>query len=330
MTYIHLVVGMAMLLTGAANLVDATVAIARRTRISLLVLAAIVVGLSATELYISLSMAITGKGDMSIGNVIGSNLCNNMMVVGIVALICSFRVTSANLRRDIPFSFVATLVVMLLCMDFLTGDGGIAGIDRIDGIVLLVVYALYVGYIAMKTRRAEITRAGGGIDPPAGDDYLSTPDTFYTGKPLKLLVPSAIVALAVLLVGGDMMLDAVIEIAHEMGVSEKAIAITVMSIGKTLPEIATCSIAAYKRVPQVALANVFAENVYNMLVILGIAALARPIVVEQVDIMDFSILLLGAALTTFFAFVSPRKRIGKPEGATLLLIYVTYIVWLFI
>ena len=315
MTYVLLVVGMLMLLFGASNLVDAIVAIAKRTRISLLVLAAIVVGLSATELYISLSMALTGKGDMSIGNILGSNLCNNMMVVGIVGLICTFRVTSQNLRRDIPFSFVATLVVMLLCMDSLSGQAAFNSVDRKDAVILLLLYAFYIGYIVRKSKK---------------DIPLTVSDTFYTGKPLKILLPTAIVSLIILLTGGEMLLDAAIEIAYQVGISEKAISISVLSIGKTLPEIATCSIAAYKRVPQVALANVFAENVYNMLVILGLAALSRPIVLEQVNITDFSVLLLAAALTTYFVFFSHRKKIGRPEGAVLLSIYIGYIVWLLI
>lgn len=320
MVYLSLVAGTCLLLLGAGVLVDTTVAIARRTRISLLVLAAVVVGLSSTELYLSLSTALGGRGDMSIGNVLGSNLCNNMLVVGVAALICSFRIRSDNLRRDIPLSFAATLLVMLLCMDSLFG-GDSNGLSRTDGVALLLAYAVYVSCIVAWTRR------GGARGQEAGEAQAAT---FFTGKPLKLLVPAAMASLAVLLVGGDMMLDAAVEIAFSLDIPEKVIAITVMSIGKTLPEIATCSIAAWKRVPEVALANVFGENVYNMLVILGLAAVVRPIEAHDVDVADFGMLLLAAALTVFFGFISHRRRFGRVEGSVLLIAYFSYIIWLFV
>lgn len=337
MTYILLVVGMVMLLFGAGSLVDATVAIAQRTRIALFITAVVIVGLSSTELYLSFSTAVMGKGDMSVGNVLGSNLCNNMLVLGIVSMICTFSIRHRGIRRDIPFSFVATLTVMLLCMDSVFACSDSNEISRGDGAVFLLVFAAYAAYVLFAERRARgrgkalhdthIYKCENDVD--AGM-YSDAPATFFTGKPMKVLVPSAIIGLVILLVGGDMMLDAAVTIAYEWGVSEKVISITVMSIGKTLPEIATCSIAAAKRVPEVALANVFGENIYNMLFILGLSATVRPIEVRDVSLSDFGMLLFAAALTFFFAFVTERRRFGRLEGTVLIAAYVLYIAHLFI
>lgn len=321
MTYIILIAGLCLLLLGADKLVDSSVAIAQKAKISNFIIGITIVGMgtSSPELFVSLSSAIAGKGDLALGNVLGSNICNTLLILGTTAIILPFAITRPNLRRDIPFAIFTSVIVMLLCLDNIFPHIDDNEIGRIDGIFLLFLFAAYMGYTVLASKQR------GGID--AESEELQSP-TFFTGKPLWLLIPSAVVSLAVLLYGGNLFLDSAVEIATELGLSEKVISLTIVAIGTSLPELITCIIAARKGNPQLALGNVLGSNVFNVLFILGISAVFSPIVLQGINLLDFGMLILGSILTFVFAFTLRKRIIDRAEGAILVALYVGYMAYL--
>lgn len=320
MTYIILIAGLCLLLLGADKLVDSSVAIAQKAKISNFIIGITIVGMgtSSPELFVSLSSAIAGKGDLALGNVLGSNICNTLLILGTTAIILPFAITRPNLRRDIPFAIFTSVIIMLLCLDNIFPHIDDNEIGRIDGIFLLFLFAAYMGYTILASRR--------GGDAESEDEQQSP--TFFTGKPLWLLIPSAVVSLAVLLYGGNLFLDSAVAIATELGLSEKVISLTIVAIGTSLPELITCIIAARKGNPQLALGNVLGSNVFNVLFILGISAVFRPIVLQGINLLDFGVLILGSILTFVFAFTLRKRIIDRAEGAILVALYVAYLAYL--
>ena len=320
MTYIILIAGLCLLLLGADKLVDSSVAIAQKAKISNFIIGITIVGMgtSSPELFVSLSSAIAGKGDLALGNVLGSNICNTLLILGTTAIILPFAITRPNLRRDIPFAIFTSVIIMLLCLDNIFPHIDDNEIGRIDGIFLLFLFAAYMGYTILASKR--------GGDAESEDEQQSP--TFFTGKPLWLLIPSAVVSLAVLLYGGNLFLDSAVAIATELGLSEKVISLTIVAIGTSLPELITCIIAARKGNPQLALGNVLGSNVFNVLFILGISAVFRPIVLQGINLLDFGVLILGSILTFVFAFTLRKRIIDRAEGAILVALYVAYLAYL--
>lgn len=320
MTYIILIAGLCLLLLGADKLVDSSVAIAQKAKISNFIIGITIVGMgtSSPELFVSLSSAIAGKGDLALGNVLGSNICNTLLILGTTAIILPFAITRPNLRRDIPFAIFTSVIIMLLCLDNIFPHIDDNEIGRIDGIFLLFLFAAYMGYTILASKR------GGDVE---SEDEQQSP-TFFTGKPLWLLIPSAVVSLAVLLYGGNLFLDSAVAIATELGLSEKVISLTIVAIGTSLPELITCIIAARKGNPQLALGNVLGSNVFNVLFILGISAVFRPIVLQGINLLDFGILILSSILTFVFAFTLRKRIIDRAEGAILVALYVAYLAYL--
>lgn len=320
MTYIILIAGLCLLLLGADKLVDSSVAIAQKAKISNFIIGITIVGMgtSSPELFVSLSSAIAGKGDLALGNVLGSNICNTLLILGTTAIILPFAITRPNLRRDIPFAIFTSVIIMLLCLDNIFPHIDDNEIGRIDGIFLLFLFAAYMGYTILASKR------GGDAE---SEDEQQTP-TFFTGKPLWLLIPSAVISLAVLLYGGNLFLDSAVAIATEQGLSEKVISLTIVAIGTSLPELITCIIAARKGNPQLALGNVLGSNVFNVLFILGISAVFRPIVLQGINLLDFGVLILGSILTFVFAFTLRKRIIDRAEGAILVALYVAYLSYL--
>ena len=320
MTYLILIAGLALLLLGADKLVDASVAIAKRAKLSDFVIGVTIVGMgtSAPELFVSISSAITGHGDIALGNVIGSNICNALLILGTTAVILPFGITKSNLRRDIPFGIILSFLLMLLCCDNIFPHIYENEIGRLDGIFLLLVFAGYIGYTFLASKQASAPE-------PSPDEEEKT---LFTGRPMWVLVPAAIVSLAVLLTGGNLFLDSAVKIAKDLGMSEKTISITIVALGTSLPELVTCIIAARKGNPQLALGNVLGSNVFNVMLILGISAVINPIVLHDINLIDFGVLILSAVLTFIFAFTLKRNVIDRAEGALLLVLYAAYTAYL--
>lgn len=342
MTWLLLLAGLCLLIAGAYKLVDASVAIARHSGMSEMMIGAVVIGtgVSLPELFVSTAAVLPGRSDIALGNVLGSNLCNGALILGITAIISSVKVTMPKLRRDIPIVFFATLLVMVLCCDSIFPGIDDNEVGRVDGICLLLLFAGYIWYMlytqqtalkmaqgAQATTNLNTRKKNGKKNKALAEDtaVLAVPKTFLTGKPMRLLITVAVVALAAMLVGVNLMLDSATAIAGRWGIPDKVMAVSALAVGVSLPELATCAIAAAKGKPQLAIGNVMGSSVSNLLLVLGFSASCRPIVLQEIRIADFGMPLLVSALAFLFAFIFSRRAIGRIEGIILLVVYFLYI-----
>lgn len=312
-----LIAGLALLLAGANFLVDAAIAIARRAKISDFIIGIAIVGIgtSLPELFVSVSAAMRGMGDLAVGNVVGSNICNIFLILGITAIICPFGVTRQNMARDIPFGILVSVLLLLLCSDTLFPRITQNKVGRLDGIVFLLIFAGYMAVAAIHSRREEQSRR----------ENEENATSKLSGRPAPLLWAIAAVSLAALLYGGNLFLDNTISLARQWGISDKVISLTIVAVGTSLPELVTCIIAATKKAPQLALGNVLGSNIFNILGILGVSSLVNPLVLDGINIIDFGVMILAAVLTFVCAFTFKRRAIDRHEGIIFLLIYIAYI-----
>ena len=312
-----LIAGLALLLAGANFLVDAAIAIARRAKISDFIIGIAIVGIgtSLPELFVSVSAAMRGMGDLAVGNVVGSNICNIFLILGITAIICPFGITRQNMARDIPFGILVSVLLLLLCSDTLFPRITQNEVGRLDGIVFLLIFAGYMAVAAIHSRREEQSRR----------ENEENATSKLSGRPAPLLWAIAAVSLAALLYGGNLFLDNTINLARQWGISDKVISLTIVAVGTSLPELVTCIIAATKKAPQLALGNVLGSNIFNILGILGVSSLVNPLVLDGINIIDFGVMILAAVLTFVCAFTFKRRAIDRHEGIIFLLIYIAYI-----
>ncbi len=322
MDYLFFVIGLALLLVGANYLVDSSVAIAQRARISNFIIGLTVVGMgtSAPELFISVSSAITGHGDVAIGNVVGSNICNILLILGVTATIFPFTIGRDVSRRDIPLGIFAALLLFALCNDSFIPGISENTLSRLDAVLLLLIFIGYMCWVIVgKGRNPEQALA------EADEQTQSS----LAGRHPVLLWAIAAVSLAALVGGGQLFLDATQNIARQWGVSEAVISITIVALGTSLPELITAVIAACKRNPELALGNVIGSNVFNILMILGFAGLVSPITIQAVNVVDFMV-MIGASLATFIIVKTFRRDFfDRIEGILFLLAYVAYNIYLF-
>ena len=312
---ILLVVGLALVVFGADSLVDGASAIARRAGISEFVIGLTIVGFgtSCPELVVSLTGALEGNADISVGNVIGSNICNVLLILGFTALFSPITVTPSNRKTDIPLTLLVTFLLVFCGMNrSILQLGNSDSLSLVEGIVFLVVFAFYI-YFCFKTGKVESEEEGGQ-------------------KINRVWVAAALVVLGLgaLVAGGRLFVDSATGIARSLGVSDKFIAITVLALGTSLPELATCIVAAAKHKDQLALGNILGSNVFNILLILGCSALVTPLSFASVGLVDVAALLLSVILVWLWTYTGKRDTIDRWEGGIFLLCYAAYMVWIFV
>lgn len=320
MDYFYLILGLALLLLAANYLVESSVAIAQRARISNFIIGLTIVGIgtSAPELFISVASALSGHGDIAMGNVVGSNIVNILLVLGLTAAIVPFAIEKEQQRRDIPLCIGATVLLLLLANDNLLP--GIDGntLSRIDATVLLLLFAAYMGKLLLGKKSDKES------DKEAEDEASSS----LTGKAPWLLWTIAIVSLAALIGGGELFLESAQNLAKSWGMSEAVISITIVAVGTSLPELITAVIAAAKHNPQLALGNVIGSCVFNILMILGVAALFKPLELTSIQLADYGVMLAASIGLAIIVFTFKRNRFDRIEGLLFLAAYVGYTVYL--
>lgn len=308
-----LIVGLVMILLGANWLVNGSSSIAKRFGISEFVIGLTIVGIgtSSPEMVVSFLSSFQGKADMAIGNIVGSNIFNTLLILGITALISPLTITRSNLKRDIPFNIVVTVILILLGMNFTIFGAGKDQLSRIDGAILLGIFILYL-WSSFKSNSPDEENNEEGI------------------KEYSTLMSVAMVAagLASLIFGGKLFVNSATELAKMFGVSDKFIAITVMAAGTSMPELATCVVAALKGRGQLALGNVLGSNISNILLILGGSALISPLSFNGLTYVDISIVFLCAAFIFASAFLFRKRELDRYEGAILVLTEVGYMWYL--
>ena len=314
MDILLLVVGLGLILAGANFLTDGSAALAQRFRVPefIIGLTVVAVGTSTPELVVSLLSSIAGKSDVAIGNVVGSNIFNVFAILGVCALIRPLPLTSGNIRRDIPFGMAASLLLLSLVSDSFLRSGAADRIGRGDGLAMLALYILLIGYTIRQARRS------GTVPTEAAETER---------RPMAGWLMAAMIAggLAGLIFGGELFLDSATSIARKLGVSESVIALTLVAGGTSLPELASSVVSLVKGKSDMALGNVIGSNIANILLILGLSATIRPLTPGGITIVDFGTVALSSLLLFVTAFTFRRKAIDRWEGVLFLVIYIGYI-----
>lgn len=316
LTIILLIVGLALIVFGADFLVDGASSIARKMGISDFVIGLTIVGFgtSCPELVVSATGALAGNADIAIGNVVGSNLFNTFLILGLTALISPIAISPANLRRDIPLTIAVTVLMIIMGMsNTLFGIGQSDGLQRYSGIIFLALFALYI-YLCFK----------------ANDNQESTEGEEIKEHNIWISLLMTASGLGALIYGGDLFVDSAIEIAKALGVSDKFIAITLLAGGTSLPELATCVVAAIKKKGQLALGNILGSNVFNILLILGTAATITPLSFASITLIDMGILLLSTILLYTSAITGKKNMIDRFDATIFLILEGAYLAYLFL
>ena len=296
--------GLALILLGANSLVDGSSSIAKKFGISEFVIGLTIVGIgtSTPEMVVSFLSAIQGKADMAIGNIVGSNIFNTFMILGVTALVAPLAITKSNLKKDIPLNIAVTLLLIILGMNQTIFGRGENVLSRIDGVVLLILFGWYL-WSSFKS------------DTGAQDE---DGEIQVRGNAVSILM--IVGGLAALVIGGRLFVNSSTAIARMFGVSDKFIAITIMAAGTSMPELATCVVAAAKGRGQLALGNVLGSNLGNILLILGGSALIHPLSFAGMTTIDLGVAMVGAIFIFLTAFMFRKKTVDRVEGVILLLI----------
>lgn len=301
-----LIAGLLLIIYGADFLVDGASTIARKAKISEFVIGLTIVGFgtSCPELVVSLTGAFQGNADISIGNVMGSNIFNVLFSLGIISMISPLAITKSNARRDIPITLLVTFLMVIL------GTQG-QGIGLVDGIIFLLLFA---GYIYMSFKNDD-----GSAEADAEESKI---------KSIWLAILACVAGLAGLIFGGQLFVNNATEIARSLGVSDKFIAITLLAGGTSLPELATCIVAARKGKHQLALGNILGSNVFNILLILGASAVVTPLSFASINMIDMLAVLISVIMIWLWTYTGKRNVIDRWEGALMTASYIAYIVLL--
>ena len=310
-------VGLGLVVMGAEWLVDGASSIARRSGVSEFVIGVTIVGFgtSCPELVVSMTGAFEGLSAIAIGNVLGSNIFNNLLILGVTALITPVAISSRNKKRDIPFAVAITLGFILLGMNkTLLGLGEADTLSRLEGLLFLLVFAAYIWNCFAKDK------------PDSPEEGAGKEKVYGTWASIGLVLAG----LAGLIFGGRLFVDSSVNIARAIGASEKFIAITILAVGTSLPEFVTCVIAASRRKDQLALGNVLGSNIFNVLLILGCSTMVTPLSMSSLNYVDVVTLVLSTVLILAWAFTGRKNRIDRWEGAILLALFIAYMTYLFI
>ncbi len=308
-----LLAGLLLILFGANWLVDGSSSIAKRFGISEFVIGLTIVGIgtSTPEMVVSFMSSFQGKADMAIGNIVGSNIFNTLMILGITALISPLAITKSNLKRDIPLNIIVTVMLILLGMNLTIFGKGQDQLCRIDGAILLALFAGYL-WTSFKSDQGDSEEGGEGIKE------------YKNGVSVLMIIAG----LAGLIVGGRLFVNSATELAKMFGVSDKFIAITIMAAGTSMPELATCVVAALKGRGQLALGNVLGSNIANILLILGGAALINPLSFAGMTYVDLGIVLISALVILASAYMFKKKELDRYEGAIFVIMEIGYMWYL--
>ena len=301
-----IVLGVYCVLKGADWLTDGASALARRMQMSEMMIGLTIVaaGTSAPELFVSVVSALKGTPDLAVGNVVGSNTMNSMLIVGTAAMVAPMVISRSTVRKDIPFAIAASVLLLVLCMN---GD-----LTRIDGLLLLAGFAAFMGYTLKNAKN---------------QDYENRPliqdETSKSNWKNILLVLWGLVGLVI---GSNVFVDHASSLAYALGISEGVVGLTVVAGGTSLPELATSVVAARKGQSAMAIGNVIGSNVFNILLILGLTATISPLQIEGITTIDMAVMLVSIVMVWLFS--RTRYTVERWEGAVLVLGYLAYLFWL--
>ena len=299
---LYIIIGVTLVLVGADRLTEGASSLARRFGVPEIVIGLTIVacGTSMPEFFVSLMSALNDTPDMAVGNVVGSNIMNSMLIVGCAAVAAPLVISRSTVRKDIPFAVGASLLLILLSLDSTVG--------RIDGIILLVGF---IGFMAYTLWQAKGSKAEA--------DTVKQQNIWLSACYILL-------GLAGLVFGSNLFVDSASSVASSLGVSESVIGLTIVAGGTSLPELATSVVAARKGQSAIAIGNVIGSNVFNILLILGATAAISPLQMEGITTLDIAVMFGSVTLVWLFSFT--RYTVERWEGFVLLALYGAYLAWL--
>lgn len=318
---ILLLIGLALILFGAEFLVNGSSFVARKFGISEFVVGMTIVGIgtSTPELVVSMISAINGSSDISVGNIVGSNISNVYLILGVTALIAPISLTKSNKKYDLPISIFVSLLLALLLYDSSIWGAENNILSRVDGIILLIFFGLFMLYSFKFVPKEEATES----ENQEGNSIYER-----VKHPMLLAVVSILGGLAGLVIGGRFFVNSGSAIASELGVSDAFIGITVMALGTSLPELAASIVAAAKKKGQMALGNILGSNIFNITLILGVTSVVSPLTPNDITPVDMGVMISTSILPLLFALLFNGKKITRTEGLLFFLIYIGYVVYL--
>ena len=303
MIFIFLLLGFFLLIKGADFFVEGSSSLARTLRIPSVIIGLTIVamGTSAPEASVSINASFNGNNDIAISNILGSNIFNSLIVVGVCAVLSSFTIDRDIMKRDLPLNVIFSIVIAVMILD--------KQLSRMEGIILLImmlIYLLHMIFSAFKQRY----------------------DEDVENMPLYKSILYIIIGLMAVIMGGDLVVDYSCIIARELGLSQNFIGLTIVAIGTSLPELVTSIVATQKNESGLALGNAVGSNIFNIIFILGASSLLSPIVVSIESVLD-SFILIGVSIV-LFVFSKTECYMSKKEGCILISIYICYLIYLFL
>mgnify|MGYP000436370321 CR=1 FL=1 len=316
LTYILFVVGFYILIKGADLLVEGSTSIARKLNISNIVIGLTIVsfGTSLPEFIINLLASINGNSEIAIGNVLGSNIANILLILGVSAVIYPITARKNTVLKEIPFSLLAIVVLGLMANDMIIDGDSVSSLSRIDGFVLIAFLIIFIYYIFGITKST--------------DDIIDSERVDVHSYPKAIIY--ILLGLAGLMFGGQWIVGGAVEIAESFNISQSLIGLTIIAIGTSLPELATSAVAAYKKQSDIAIGNVVGSNIFNIFWILGSSSIINPLPFNSSSNIDIAMTIFASLILFAIMFIGRRRVINRSEGAFMVVIYISYIVFLVI
>jgi cation:H+ antiporter len=311
-----LAAGLVLVIKGADFLVDGASSLARRLAAPEIVIGLTVVafGTSAPELVVNSFSSFAGKNELVLGNIIGSNIFNTLLILGVAGLIYPLNVQRNSVQKEIPYSMLALVVFYFLANDhiFTPSKPDVNLISRLDGVILLVLFVIFMLYTFILSKVK--------VNPADNDDVA-----IYSLSKTSIFILLGIVGL---FFGGKLVVDNAVLIAQKLNVSDKLIGLTIVSLGTSLPELATSSVAAYKKRCDLAVGNVVGSNIFNILLIMGVSVLIAPVGYETVFNIDIYVFAGGTLLLFIAMFTGNKRKLDRREALILLTGYIVYMVYI--
>lgn len=314
-TYILFIIGFALLIKSADLLVDGASSIAKKFKISAIVIGLTIVafGTSMPELIVNIFASVSGNSDIAIGNILGSNIANILLILGVSAIIYPLATKRNTVWKEIPLSLLAAIVLGVMANDMLIDGAGFSGLTRIDGIVLIAFFIIFLYYTF------GIAKTSGEADDTDIKQFSHLKSSLYI-----------ICGLAGLALGGKWIVDGAVKIAELFNVSQSLIGLTIVAVGTSLPELATSAIAAYKKQTDIAIGNVVGSNIFNIFWILGVSSIIRPLPFNANSAVDILMTVFASLILFVIMFVGKKHTVERWQGALMITIYIGYVAFLII
>ncbi|MGL4740384.1 MAG: calcium/sodium antiporter [Sarcina sp.] len=319
LSYIFLVIGFVLLIKGADLFVDGASAIAKKAGIPAVIvgLTIVSIGTSAPELAVSLTSALSGSNGLAVGNVLGSNLFNTLIVLGATSLVAPLVIKKGLVKIDLLVSlFVTVLLYVVVFIGLPIGKSNF--LSRTEGIILVLICIVYIGYLVYSSKKCV-------LDESEEEDKLR-----YKNMKIMPKLIFAIIGLVCIIIGGDLVVKNASKIAQTLGMSQELIGLTIVAIGTSLPELVTSVVAAKKGENGIALGNVLGSNIFNIVLILGVSSTISPIAVAGSLVVDLSLLIIITLILVGYILIGKKdiRTISKKEGFLLIVTYVIYTIYI--